>query len=156
MQSSQSLNTLPAREGLYDPAFEHDACGVGFVAKIDGAASHRVLDLALEAVVNVTHRGAVDADAKTGDGAGVLTQLPRALFAKEAQRLGVGGVAPEDLAVAVVFFPRDVAAVAARCRQIVERVSERRGLRVLAWRPVPVDDSVLGGKALATQPVIEH
>src|SRR6266508_6187913 len=92
--------------GLYDPAFEHDACGVGFVARIDGRPTHDVLQLALESVVNVTHRGAIDADAMTGDGAGVLTQLPRALFAKELARVGMAGVDPKDIAVGVFFFPR--------------------------------------------------
>jgi len=146
----------PAKIGLYDPAFEHDACGVGFVARIDGTPRHQVLELGLESVINVTHRGAVDADAKTGDGAGVLTQLPRRLFAKELARLGGGRVAPEELAVAVLFLPSEDPAANARCRTIIERVCERRGLRRLAWRPVPVDDSVLGGKALATKPDIQH
>ncbi|MBI3973502.1 MAG: glutamate synthase subunit alpha, partial [Chloroflexi bacterium] len=144
------------KTGLYDPAFEHDACGVGFVARIDGTPTHQVLQLGLEAVTNVTHRGAIDADAKTGDGAGVLTQLPRRLFVKELAQLGVSGVNPADVAVAMIFFPREDEAVERRCREIVERVCDRRGLRRQAWRPVPVDSSVLGGKALATQPKIQQ
>src|SRR5919198_1636879 len=107
MQPSRSLNKAPEREGLYDPAFEHDACGVGFVAQIDGTASHRVLELGLESVINVTHRGAVDADAKTGDGAGVLTQLPRTLFLKELERLGISGLPMADVAAAMVFLPAE-------------------------------------------------
>ncbi|HEU5315289.1 MAG TPA: glutamate synthase large subunit [Chloroflexota bacterium] len=141
--------------GLYDPAFEHDACGVGFVARIDGQATHGVLELALESVVNVTHRGAIDADAMTGDGAGVLTQLPRALFAKELVAAGVTGVDPNDIAVGVFFFPRE-AETTQRCLEIVERTCDRHGLRRLAWRQVPVDSSVLGGKALNTQPDIRQ
>ncbi|MGI8423763.1 MAG: glutamate synthase large subunit [Chloroflexota bacterium] len=141
--------------GLYDPAFEHDACGVGFVARIDGQATHQVLRLALESVVNVTHRGATDADATTGDGAGVLTQLPRALFSKELRRLGVSGINPADIAVGVFFFPRE-AETTARCLEIVEKAIDRHGLRRLAWRQVPINDSVLGGKALATQPDIRQ
>ncbi len=153
MSDTHELPFRRERIGLYDPAFEHDACGVGFVARIDGQSTHEVLQLALESVVNVTHRGAVDADAKTGDGAGVLTQLPRKLFAKELVRLGVTGVRPDDIAVAVFFFPRDVD-TAQRCRQIVERTCDRHGLRRLAWREVPSDTSVLGGKALNTLPDI--
>ncbi len=159
MQSKQP-NTAPSgrpsRLGLYDPAFEHDACGVGFVAQVDGIRSHRVLQLGLESVVNVTHRGAVDADAKTGDGAGILTQLPRRLFARELERAGVSGVPEQDIAVATIFFPREDPAVRQRCRLIVEQVCDRHGLRRLAWRTVPVDETVLGGKALATQPDIQH
>ncbi|RLT59238.1 MAG: hypothetical protein DWI71_00835, partial [Chloroflexi bacterium] len=92
---------------MYDPANEHDACGVGFVAQIDGTPSHRVLELGIRAVCNVMHRGALDADAKTGDGAGVLTQVPRALLMRELAAKGITGVASEDLAVAMIFFPNE-------------------------------------------------
>ncbi|HEV2125926.1 MAG TPA: glutamate synthase central domain-containing protein, partial [Chloroflexota bacterium] len=134
---------------------EHDACGVGFVAQINGERSHRVLQLGLESVVNVTHRGAVDADAKTGDGAGVLTQLPRKLFAKELRRLGITSINPDDIAVGMFFFPRDEE-TRQRCLEIVERTCDRHGLDRLAWRPVPVEPHGLGGKALATQPDIQQ
>ena len=84
--------SYPKAEGtLYNPRFEHDSCGVGFVADISGEKSRRVLDRALEAVVNVTHRGAVSADAKTGDGAGVLTQIPSSIFVPQAAALGLRG-----------------------------------------------------------------
>ncbi|MDQ3703361.1 MAG: glutamate synthase subunit alpha, partial [Chloroflexota bacterium] len=155
MARAQLAPTLPPKFGLYDPNFEHDACGVGFVAKISGEPSHRVLALGLESVANVTHRGAVGADANTGDGAGVLTQLPRRFFARELERLGVSGVAPADIAVAMVFFPAD-AEVKARCASIIERACDRHGLRRLAWRSVPVNAEVLGAKARATQPEIEQ
>jgi glutamate synthase (ferredoxin) len=155
MDPSERIDFARQKIGLYDPAFEHDACGVGFVAQINGERSHRVLQLGLESVVNVTHRGAVDADAKTGDGAGVLTQLPRALFAKELVRLGVTGVDPDDIAVGMFFFPRDEE-TRRRCLEIVERACDRHGLDRLAWRPVPVDPSMLGGKALSTQPDIQQ
>ena len=147
---------LPPRRGLYDPQSEHDSCGVGFIADLSGRPSHRVLGLALESVINLTHRGAVDADAKTGDGAGVLTQVPRRLFAREAARLGHGDVPPEDIGVAMVFLPHDGAEVTARCRSIIERVVERHGLRRIGWRTVPVQSEVLGEKAAATQPDIRQ
>src|SRR5688500_16856973 len=103
---------------LYDPAFEHDACGTGFVADSHGRASHAILERALEAVANLTHRGAVDADAKTGDGAGVLTQLPRTLFRRELTALGIDLDDPADLGVGMVFLPGDDPAAAERCRAI--------------------------------------
>ena len=147
---------LPSRRGLYDPQSEHDSCGVGFIADLGGRPSHRVLSLALESVINLTHRGAVDADAKTGDGAGVLTQLPRRLFARAAARLGHGDMPPEDIGVAMVFFPHDGSDVTARCRSIIERVVERHGLRRIGWRTVPVQSEVLGEKAAATEPDIRQ
>ncbi len=147
---------VPGAIGLYDPAFEHDACGVGFVAQIDGTPSHRILELGIRAVGNVMHRGAVDADAKTGDGAGVLTQIPRALFMRELAALGVTGIDPNDLAVAMVFFPSDPPALVDTCRHVIEAACDRHGLRRLAWRLVPVDPDVLGDKARATIPGIEQ
>jgi glutamate synthase (ferredoxin) len=140
-------------ELLYNPHDEHDACGVGFVADVSGRATHDIIQTALEALCNLTHRGAVDADGRTGDGAGLLTQLPLKFFRREAERLGKR---PEDdLAVGMFFLPRDESA-AARCRQITARLSESHGLTPLCWRQVPVDESVLGAKALATAPRIEQ
>src|SRR6266511_1107428 len=92
---------------LYDPSFEHDACGVGFVARVSGQQDHQVLVKALQAVANVTHRGAVDADAKTGDGSGVLTQLPRKLLLREAERRGFRVERESDLGLGMVFLPRE-------------------------------------------------
>ena len=93
---------IPTR-GLYRPEFEHDACGVGFVADISGNKSYDILQRSVRALANLTHRGAMDADAKTGDGAGVLTQIPAKLFAREAERLGYRVVDSEDLAVGMIF-----------------------------------------------------
>ena len=94
-------------QSLYDARFEHDNCGVGFVANSNGVVERRVLDLALEGLGNLAHRGALDADAKTGDGAGVLLQLPRRFFAGEVEKLG-GKLADEtDVAVGFVFLPTD-------------------------------------------------
>ena len=140
-------------ELLYDPRDEHDACGVGFVADVSGLASHNIIKSALEALSNLTHRGAVDADGQTGDGAGLLTQLPLRFFQHEAERLGHR---PDgDLAVGVFFLPRDESA-AALCREITTRVSESYGLIPLGWRQTPINESQLGAKALATTPRIEQ
>src|SRR5690242_21319993 len=107
----------PPRRGLYDPRFEHDACGIGFVARLSGEPSHDILTMALTAVGNMAHRGGIHADGKSGDGAGVLTQIPRAFFARELARLG-SNYPVADLAVGMVFLPRHDAHRAA-ARQLV-------------------------------------
>src|SRR5919199_5071388 len=95
-----------ARGTLYEPRLEHDACGVGFVADVAGKASHDIVQKALASVVNLTHRGAVSADARSGDGAGVLTQIPRQLLLAELERAGRRAVEAERLAVGMFFLPR--------------------------------------------------
>src|SRR5215216_7172732 len=104
MQTSQKTS----RRGLYDPRFEHDACGIGFVARLSGEPSHEIVRMALTAVGNMAHRGGVASDGKSGDGAGVLTQIPRSFFARELARLGITHPV-EDLAVGMVFLPHDEA-----------------------------------------------
>ncbi|MBI1884989.1 MAG: glutamate synthase large subunit, partial [Chloroflexi bacterium] len=148
-----NLPTFP--KTLYDPSFEHDGCGVGFIARPSSEPSHDIVDKAVTAVVNLTHRGALDADAKTGDGAGILVQVPRRFFRREAEKLGLRLEDPSLLAVAMVMLPQD-AARAARCRQIIEEKAKGRGLQVLGWREVPVDRSVLGAKALNTCPTVQQ
>ena len=138
---------------LYNPLDQHDSCGVGFVADILGRPAHNTIETALEALCNLTHRGAVDADGRTGDGAGVLTQLPDSFFRKEIERLR--GQRAGDFAVGMFFLSRDEGS-AARCRAITKQVSENHGLSLLGWRPVPVDESVLGAKSLAAAPRIEQ
>src|SRR6185369_11527608 len=100
---------LPDKQGLYDPAFEHDACGLGFVATLDKVGSHAIVSQALEILANLTHRGAAGCDPCTGDGAGILLQLPHALYADEAKRLDFELPAPGDYAVAMCFFAREPA-----------------------------------------------
>ena len=141
---------------LYHPDQERDACGVGFVADVSGKRGYRILDLALECVTNLTHRGALDADAKTGDGAGVLFQLPQAFFVAEAGRLGANVERPEDLGVAMVFLPGRDGEAAARCREALERAAANHGLATFGWREVPIDPSELGASAARSQPRIEQ
>lgn len=142
------------RNLLADPTHGQDSCGVGFVADISGKKSHRIIELALEAVANLTHRGAVDADAKTGDGAGVLTQLPKRLFKREVLKLGYKKVDKNDIAVGMVFLPSNNPIAKERCKTTVEEVISGYDLTFYGWRKVPIDMSVLGGKALATLPNI--
>ncbi|MGH7268763.1 MAG: glutamate synthase large subunit [Candidatus Rokuibacteriota bacterium] len=144
-----------ARFPLYDPRDERDACGTGFVADISGHRSHRIVEHAVEAVINLTHRGAVSADGKTGDGAGLLTQLPRRLFMRELHRIGGRLDRDGDLAVGVIFFPRE-AEKRRLCQKIVEGTLIRWGVWILGWREAPIDPDALGDKALRTLPDIEH
>lgn len=139
---------------LYDPWFEHDNCGIGFVARMNGTPSHGIVTMALVALGNQAHRGAVAADANTGDGAGILTQIPRALLLRELERQGVQANAA-DLALGMIFLPHDVEAVQASCR-IITQTLMNRGLDVLAWRDVPTNDRMLGQRAMETKPRIRQ
>ncbi len=154
MQTSKNGPESPSLT-LYHPSYEHDGCGTGFIAAIDGTASHRVVQLAVKAVVRLTHRGAVSADAVSGDGAGVTIQLPRDLLADDAARLGLGAEELDRLAVAMVFLPADEEH-RPQAREILESACDRTRLRVLGWRPVPIDPSMLGGLAKDTLPGIEQ
>jgi len=140
--------------GLYDPRFEHDACGVGFVATT-GGRSHAILSQALDAVANLSHRGAVSADGKTGDGAGILTQIPYRMLAPDLQRLGVRTPRYTDLGVGMIFLPRDNRRQG-RARAILEDGVTREGLTLFGWRKVPVAASALGDEAARTCPTIEQ
>jgi glutamate synthase domain-containing protein 1 len=146
----------PSAQGLYDPSDEHDACGVGFVADLHGEKSYRILRKALTCVCNLQHRGAVDADAKSGDGAGVLTQIPVQLYREELEAMGYKLFDDKDLGVGMFFLPSDDRYARAHCRQIAKQVLQKRGLMPLEWRKVPVNPRVLGDKAAATAPVIEQ
>ncbi|HXF64176.1 MAG TPA: glutamate synthase central domain-containing protein, partial [Caldilineaceae bacterium] len=147
---------LPARQGLYDPRFEHDACGIGFVAHVEGRRSHRVLQMALEALCNHAHRGAVADDRKTGDGAGVLTQLPYEFFKRELLRSGVVPPPPGDLAVGQLYLFRQSEEDRAHARRIISEVCDSYGIEVLTFRSVPVVDSALGRRAEAMRPWMEQ
>jgi glutamate synthase (NADPH/NADH) large chain/glutamate synthase (ferredoxin) len=144
------------KQGLYDPAFEHDACGVGFVANIQGVKSHDILEQAIHILDRLIHRGAVDADAKSGDGAGVLTQIPEKLFQREMEKLGFHLPTIKDLAVGMIFLPRQDPLAHERCCTIIEETLAYYELPLFGWRPVPVDPSAIGDKALATMPQIQQ
>ncbi|MGI8550884.1 MAG: glutamate synthase subunit alpha, partial [Dehalococcoidia bacterium] len=152
-RQSFSRSGLAAEGLLYRAEDEHDACGVGFVADVGGGRSHRVLRTALRCVANLSHRGAVAADAKTGDGAGVQTQLPIKLLRRTLDSLGARLDAPEDLSVGMVFLPRDEAP-AAVARSLIDGCLRSEGLQVFGWREVPIDSAALGVSAAASQPRI--
>ncbi|MDQ5851757.1 MAG: glutamate synthase large subunit, partial [Chloroflexota bacterium] len=139
--------------GLYHPRWEHDACGIGFVARTDGTRSHEVLKLALDALCNLEHRGAINADGKTGDGAGILTQLPYDLLAAELRELGIAAPPPGDLGLAQCFLPVDVGE-SQRARRLIEQALNAAGIPLLRWRAVPTNNVALGARALATKPAL--
>ena len=151
----QPLSSPPRPIGLYDPSEEHDACGVGLVAAIDGKPSRRVVEAGIAALKAVWHRGAVDADGKTGDGAGIHLEIPQDLFREHVTRMGQTPSAAR-IAVGQVFLPRTDLAAQERCRTIVESEILAAGHAIYGWRQVPVDVSVIGAKAQATRPEIEQ
>ena len=138
---------------LYRPEFEHDACGIGALANIDGTRSHQILDDALSVLVNLEHRGGTGLERTTGDGAGILFQVPHHFFRKEAQRCG--HILPDegDYAVAMLFFPQDAVGVR-DARRVFEEGCAEEGIPVLFWREVPVDPHDLGSTARACMPTI--
>src|SRR4051794_37055461 len=138
---------------LYRPDYERDSCGVGLVVNIAGTASREIVERALGGLVNLTHRGGIGADERTGDGAGLLTQLPHAIFAPALVALGAGDLAAGDYGVAMIFLPRH-GADAAHARETAAEAVESRGLTVVGWREIEVDPSVLGRIAALTQPGI--
>src|SRR6266566_1420981 len=146
---------------LYDPGWEHDACGTGFLAQVSGDASHQLVLTALEALTRLTHRGAQDADAQTSDGAGLLTQIPRAIFCEELQAQGFTVPNADDLAIGMLFLPSQDRSPAdyLQSRQIIEQTLDEVGLRwprgqSLCWRDPPINYSLLGARARATVPSI--
>jgi len=141
--------------GAYHPEREHDACGVGFVAAIDGRPNRRVVEAGIDALKAVWHRGAVDADGKTGDGAGIQVQIPQDFFRQHVSRTGHAPAAGR-LAVGMIFLPRTDYGAQETCRAIVETEIFNLGYHIYGWRQVPVDSAVIGEKANATRPEIEQ
>jgi glutamate synthase (NADPH/NADH) large chain len=144
-----------AGNGLYHPSFERDACGIGFVASIKGHKSHQHISDALTILENMEHRGACGCENNTGDGAGILIQLPHEFFFDECLKLGVHLPAYGHYGVGTVFFPRDVR-TREECRGILGRAAEELGLDILAYRKVPVNPEGIGDTALSVEPEIEQ
>ena len=139
---------------LYRTEFEHDACGVGFIAKMNGERSYDVVNRAVAALKALAHRGAIDADAVTGDGAGLLTQIPVELLREHLEENDLKLFKDEDLGVGMIFLPIDDDYAQAHCMKIVEEAIDAEDLAWLAWREVPTNDACLGRKAIETQPMI--
>jgi glutamate synthase (NADPH) large chain len=143
------------KKGLYHSDFEHDSCGVGFVADLNGRRSHKILKIAIESLVRMHHRGASGAEEATGDGAGILTQIPHNFFARECERLHI--ILPEagQYAVGMLFLSQD-AEERTHCEKTFERIAADHDLRVLGWRDVPVNNWNLGESAKKAQPFIRQ
>ncbi len=142
---------LPGPQGLYDPANEHDACGVGFVADMKDRKTHEIVQMGLRILMNLDHRGAVGADPKLGDGCGILTQIPHTFFAEECAKLGFNLPEPGDYGIGQFFMPSDKAA-RERAQAIAAKVLEDEGLPLIGWREVPVDSSDLGEAVREVEP----
>ena len=143
------------REGLYDPSYEHSSCGVGFVVNVDGHRTHQIVTNGITILKNLVHRGAVGGDSRTGDGAGMMTQMPHRFLAREASALGFTLPAEGSYGVAVFFLPRDNAR-RTKAVALIEGVVEAEGGTVLGWRDVPVDPELLGDLALESMPHISQ
>jgi len=141
------------RASLYDPDFEHDACGVGFIANMRGTRSHHLIDQGIEILKRLEHRGASGSEVNTGDGAGVMIQMPHAFMAREAGRVGI--TLPDLYAVAMVFLPRDDADRAACC-EALECAARQAGQVFLGWRDVPTDNGPLGSIARSREPFVRQ
>src|SRR4051794_15003237 len=143
---------LPAAQGLYDPALDKDSCGVGFIADIKGRKSHKIVEDAITILLNLEHRGAVGADPRAGDGAGIMVQIPHAFFARKAAEIGFALPAPGEYAIGYLFMPRDEA-----WREVIRKIYGemivRAGMELLGWRAVPTDNSSLGESVKPTEPV---
>jgi glutamate synthase domain-containing protein 2/glutamate synthase domain-containing protein 1/glutamate synthase domain-containing protein 3 len=146
---------LPEPQGLYDGAHEHDACGVGFVANIKGKKSHNIIEQGLTILCNLTHRGAVGADPKASDGAGILIQIPDAFFREEMDKQGVKLPPAGEYGIGIVFLPREPASRLA-CEYEIERAIKDEGQILLGWRDVPVDSEDLGESVKKVEPVIRQ
>jgi len=153
--STRGPGGLPPAQGLYDPAREHDACGVGFVARIDGSRSHEVVHRGIEVLVALEHRGACGCDPETGDGAGILIQLPDRFLRREAERLGIALPGAGAYASGMIFLAGDPEARSWQ-QQTFERAVGDAGQRMLGWRDVPTHPERIGRIAREAMPVVRQ
>lgn len=150
-----SVQGLPPKQGLYDPRFEHDACGIGFVAHIKGQKSNRIVKQALTALRNMDHRGAQGSEVNTGDGAGILLQIPHIFFRQNCLNLQIELPEPEYYGVGMVFLPQDEP-LRRKFEQVVEKVIAEEGQTLLGWRTVPVNNQSLGDVAKSGEPFVRQ
>ncbi len=151
----RNVNNMPARFGLYDPAFEHDSCGVGFVANIDGRKSHNIIVQGLEVLERLAHRGACGCDPNTGDGAGIMLQMPDEFLRHASDSLPFEMPPFGEYAVGNIFLDKDPAK-REWAEKRLEQIVKEEGQTVLGWREVPVNNSVIGYVAKSTEPIIKQ
>ena len=145
----------PKKQGLYDPDREHDACGMGFVVDIKGRQSHDIVQKAIEVLLNLEHRGACGSEKNSGDGAGLLLQIPHLFLSTECEKLQIELPSPGQYAVGMVFLPTEEES-RRECEQQFEEIAVEEGQRVLGWRSVPTNNETLGPTAKNSQPVIRQ
>ena len=145
----------PPPQGLYDPRHEKDACGVGFVVHVKGVRSHAIVKQALQLLVNLLHRGACGCEVNTGDGAGILIQMPDTFLRKEARRLGISLPPAGEYGAGCVFLPRDPSP-RATIEALVEKIVHEEGQTLLGWRDLPTDDRLVGASAAAVAPYFKQ
>lgn len=145
----------PFQHGLYDPKFEKDSCGVGFIANIKGVKSHDIIKDGLQILLNLQHRGACGCDQETGDGAGILIQLPHKFFSEACSQLGLTLPESGSYGVAFAFLPKDATERTA-CEKAIEKLSKDTGLKFLGWRDVPVDSNSVGWLARSQEPYMKQ
>jgi len=148
-------NIYPPAQGLYDPNYEHDSCGVGFVANIKGRKSHTIIENGLTILKRLVHRGACGCEENTGDGVGMLVQMPDKFFRKVCPQVGITLPAFEQYGAALVFLPNDEAQ-SKQCQKTIEKIITDEGQTVLGWRDVPTDDSSLGPTAISGEPTFKQ
>src|SRR3977135_2058604 len=148
---AREFSWRPPAEGLYDPSLEKDSCGVGFIANIKGQKSHQIVSDAINILCNLEHRGAVGADPRAGDGAGILVQIPHNFFARKAAEIGFQLPNPGEYAIGALFMPRETAWRNVIKSIIAEQIKQE-GLMLLGWRDVPTDNSSLGETVKPTEP----
>ncbi len=146
---------LPIAQGLYNPAFEHDSCGVGFVVHLKGARSHQIVKDGLTALEHLNHRGASGSEPNTGDGAGILIQIPHEFFLRECAKLGIRLPEPGHYGVGFFFASRDEKAQA-QAKALFAAIVEEEGQHLLGWRAVPTNNASLGASALAVEPTMHQ
>jgi glutamate synthase domain-containing protein 2/glutamate synthase domain-containing protein 1/glutamate synthase domain-containing protein 3 len=155
MPTQPVISGLPPAQGLYDPRNEHDACGIGFVANIKGQKSHDIITKGIQVLINLTHRGACGCDPETGDGAGVVIQIPHDFFVREGRKLGITLPPAGEYGVGMTFLPVETHQ-RWQCEGIIERIIREEGLTVLGWRDTPIDGAAIGRVARVSQPYIQQ
>ncbi len=146
---------FPENQGLYNSRYEHDSCGTGFVVDIKGRKSHAIVKQALQVLTNLEHRGASGSEKNTGDGAGILVQIPHAFLAQECERLHIKLPLPRQYAAGMVFLPTEEEG-RNQCKELLQAIAHEEGQPVLGWRAVPTDNSMIGPSAQISQPIVEQ
>lgn len=148
-------DSVPQKQGLYNPSYEHDACGIGLVVNIKGMQSHEIIRQGLTVLMNLDHRGARGAEPNSGDGAGILLQIPHQFIKNEFSKLGMVIPNPGEYAVGMIFLPAD-SALRQQCEKILAEIVSKEGQNLLGWRTVPTCDSSLGNSAKSCQPFMRQ